>query len=188
MKSNYNTKDRFYEILSICNITAQEFSKHLNIDSKVFSRFTSNQKIHPQTLNVIYNLGINLNWFCLGIGDKYNNTSKGKIHKNNFKENEVDEVNFVYYKIKEWVELHFGSTQEFEQIYNLGDNESIEYVKHTNQIPYILSKKLKEAGLNINWLYHPDCDPYNTSESGRNKRAWTLKYLNQDNFIYKSLI
>lgn len=187
MKSEFNMKNRYYEILSICNITVEEFSNKLGIESKIFSRHADSSHITAHHAKIINKMGINVLWLLFGEEPKYNKTHKGYELRKLFKENEKDEVNFIYYKIKEWIEIHYDSIEDFEIIFELKEEDSVKYVKNTNQLPYKLSRILNDEGMNTYWLYHSSEEPYNNRKTGKSKREWVLEFLDEENYIFNNL-
>lgn len=187
MQNNFNMKDRYYEILSICKLSVEDFSKILEIHSNVFLRFISSNHITPKTALKINNMGININWLLFGQEPKYNETKKGYEIKKLFIDNQLNEIHFVFYKVKKWVELHYDSIYDFQEKFNLNNQDSIKMLGYTNQLTYNLSKTLKEEGLNLKWLYHNDEDPYNNKIAGKEKREWALTYLDNTSFIYNHI-
>jgi len=183
-------KDRFYEILHICDMTRRDFCTYIGIDERVFLRYIDRNSISQEHTEKIYNLGININWLLTGNEEKYNLTFNGQKLKKKL-ENSLTSThfhdNYILFKLDKWISLFYKSIRDFEEILKIKDQSYFTIIERSNQIPMVLLDLLRKDGMNIKWLYNANESPFCNSIEGIRKKRLVLDFKDSECFIYNEL-
>lgn len=187
MKYELSMRDRYFEILFLCNISRKEFCEIIGIRDNVYTRFINNNQLTSDISLKIHELGINSTWLLTGKGEKFVDNIAGNRLKELVEENEPKEENLMYYKISLWIKAHFYSIENFEEVYDIKEKNYFELIRNSSQLPYDLCKIFKDEGFNLAWLYHNTEIPYMKSVNGLQKKKWILNYKDKECYIYQCL-
>lgn len=183
-------KDRFYEILHICDMTRRDFCKYIGIDERNFLRYIDRNSITQEHTEKIYNLGININWLLTGNEEKYNSTYNGQKLKKQLK-NSFDSThafdNYILFKLDKWISLFYKSIRDFEELHRIKEQSYFTIIEKSYQLPMDLLNLLRKDGMNIKWLYNANESPFCNSIEGRRKKRLVLDFKDSECFIYNEL-
>lgn len=182
-------KDRFIEILHICDMSRRDFCKYIEIDERVFLRFISKNSFSQEHLEKFYNMGININWLLTGRENKFNDSYFGKkIEKQlNFEQENAQDENYLMFKLDKWISMYYESIHSFEKLHRIDNYKYFQIIEESNIVPVDLLNLLKKEGLNLKWLYKSNESTFSNSVEGRRKKRNLLRFLNKNNIILSDI-
>lgn len=181
---------RIDEARVLVGMTKAEFAAYLDLSNTNYDSYLKGKSFERTKLDYLIDLGINPIWIIKGEGGPFlrNETGTKHIIKNRdaldgFEINKKKRNDLIL----KWIEHHFSSLEQF-CIEKKCDHEAITWIiKHERLLPTSFLKKLKDEGMNINWIYSKDKDPYSNSEKGRERRK-EYRNSNHEGTVFSQLV
>ncbi len=184
MNQQEKIRRRILGILTICKLSKKDFCEIIEIAPCNFGRYLEKNSVSYDDILKYESLGINIRYIFTGKGNKYINNENGRKIKHLDENSSISETHNVIYRLKYWINTHYGSIEKFDETVGIHTLKYFESKSNDSQIPFELKKVLLKEGLNVNWLYNKDECPYKNIEKGIEKKNWILKNCSSDNLMY----
>lgn len=148
MKNEKDILKRFIKLFDATRLTKSEFAKKINISHQSLNKYMNDENDLQKISLRLFKEGVSIDWLYSGNGESYIHKSKNPITITR-----IDEFDYSVQKkrIEEWIEEHYENLIEFEIERGFDRYEVQDIFKDDRQIPYLILKRIENAGCNIHW-------------------------------------
>jgi len=147
------------------------------------SHYMNNEKPSTQVVSLLYQAGLNANYYLFGIGDMFAENDPGRRLKSKYGESNFDELAMassadsgiskygIISAIKEWIIFNFGSLENFALTQDCNVEFLNQYLTGKKAIDDEFHQFLRKAGFNFSALFYEGHSLYLDTPEGNALRA-----------------
>lgn len=129
-------------------LTKSEFAKRIGISHQSLNKYLNNENDLQKISIRLFNRGFSIDWLYSGKGNHYFETTNSEILVENIKDYDYSVQKI---RIKNWIEENYESLIEFEIERDFERYVIQRLFEDDKQIPYLILKRIENAGCNIKW-------------------------------------
>ena len=148
MKNEKDILKRFIKLFDATRLTKSEFAKKINISHQSLNKYLNDENDLQKISLRLFKEGVSIDWLYSGNGEPYINESNSSIVLTR-----IEDFDYSIQKkrIKEWIDKNYENVIEFEIVRGFERYEVQNIFKDDRQIPYLILKRIENAGCNIQW-------------------------------------
>ncbi len=148
MKTENEIIERFKRIFRSSRLSKSEFAAALGIDHQSLNKYLTGVYDIQKISIKLNKLGYSVDWLYSGeglptVGNKLTESQTNALLNFNILEQK--------YRIKIWIEFNYENVIEFEISRNFKRHEIQIILDNSEYIPYLIQKRIENAGCNIYW-------------------------------------
>lgn len=129
-------------------LTKSEFAKRIGISHQSLNKYLNNENDLQKISIRLFRRGFSIDWLYSGKGNHYFDTTKSEILVEDIKDYDYS---VQKRRIKNWIEENYENLIEFEIERDFERYEIQRLFEDDRHIPYLILKRIENAGCNIKW-------------------------------------
>lgn len=148
MNNEKNILARFIQLFKTSGLTKSEFAEKIDVSHQSLNKYLSDENDIQKISIRLFRYGISIDWLYSGKGEPLIGDVKDESLVTYIKD-----YDYLIQKkrIKNWIEINYKSLVEFEISRDFERYEIQNIFNNDKPIPYLIAKRIENAGCNIHW-------------------------------------